>query len=86
MCNYDLMLGLFYNLIWVGKANIAFVEGVFEKCSVIITWQQTLLFSPDLKWICLEKDKSPLNSNPLYVFKNNSLTFDQINFCTTSKL
>ena len=63
---------------------IAFVEGVFANCSVIIAWQEIFQFSLDLKCFCIEKDKSPLNSNSLYVFKNNSLTFDQINFCTIS--
>ena len=65
---------------------MAFVEGLFAKCCVIIAWNEIFHFSLDLKLFCIEKDKSPLNSNSPYVFKNKSLTFDQINFCTTSKL
>ena len=34
-CKYDLMQGPFYNLIWIGRENIAFVEGLFVKFSVI---------------------------------------------------
>ena len=49
-CKYDLMQGPFYNLIWIGRANIAFVEGLFVKFSVIITWQKILLFSLNLQW------------------------------------
>ena len=66
------------------RAN--FVEGVFVKCSVIITWQEYFQFSLSLKWNCFEKDKIPRIQNPSYVFKISSWIFDQINFCTTSKL
>ena len=45
LCKYDLMQGPFYNLIRIGRANIAFVEGLLVKFSVIITWRKTLLFS-----------------------------------------
>ena len=86
MCKYKFMQCPFYNLIWIGCANVAFVEGLFAKFSVIITWQKVLLFSLKLRWICFRKDKSPLNSNSLLCFQNNSPSFGQINFCTTSKL
>ena len=45
LCKYDFMQGPFYSLIWVGRANIVFVEGLFVKLSVIIAWQKILLFS-----------------------------------------
>ena len=86
LCKYDFMQGPFYSLIWVRGANIAFVDGLFVKFSVIIAWQKILLFSLKLNWICNGKDKSPLNSKSFLCFQNNSLTFGQINFCTTSKL
>ena len=85
LCKYDLMQGPFYNLIWIGRANIAFVEGLFVKFSVIIAWQKILLFSLKLNWICIGKDKSPLNSKSFLCFQNNSSTFGQINFFTTPK-
>ena len=86
LCKYDLLQGPFYSLIWIGRANIAFVEGLCVKFSVIITWQKILLFSLKLNWICNGKDKSPLNSKSFLCFQNNSLTFGQISFCTTPKL
>ena len=86
LCKYDFMQGLFYSVIWVGRANIAFVECLFIKFSIIIAWQKILLFSLKLNWICNGKDKSPLNSKSFLCFQNNSLTFCQINFCATSKL
>ena len=48
LCNYDFMQGPLYSFIGIGCVIIAFVEGLFEKCSVIITWQQNLHFSLDL--------------------------------------
>ena len=45
LCNYDFVQGPFYSLIWLGRANIAFVEGLFAKFSVIIAWQKILLFN-----------------------------------------
>ena len=86
MCNYEFMQGPFYSYIWIGCEIIAFVEGVFAKYSVIITWQETFQISLSLKWICIEKDKIPGIQNTSYVFKISSWIFDQINFCTTSKL
>ena len=86
MCNYDFMQGPFCSYIWIGCEIIAFVEGVFAKCSVIITWQETFQFNLSLKWICIEKDKIPGIQNPFHVFKISSWIFDQINFYTTSKL
>ena len=35
LCKYAFIQGPFYNLIWIGRANIAFVEGLFVKFSVI---------------------------------------------------
>jgi hypothetical protein len=49
MCNYDFMQGPFCSYISIGCAIIAFVEGVFAKCGVIITWQETFQISPSLK-------------------------------------
>ena len=86
MCNYDFMQGPFYSYIWIGCEIIAFVEGVFAKFSAFIAWQQILLLSLSLKWNCIEKDKIPGIQNPFHVFKISSWIFDQINFCTTSKL
>ena len=76
----------FLQLIWIECAIIAFVEGVFAKCSAIIDWQKNFHFNLSLKWNYLEKDKNPWIQNPFYVFKISSLYFGQINFCTTSKL
>ena len=86
LCKYDFMQCPFYSLIWVGRANIAFLKCLFVKFSVIIAWQKILLSSLKLNWICIGKDKSPLNSKSFLCFQNNSLTFGQINFWTTSKL
>ncbi len=49
MCNIDFMQGSFYSLIGIECVIIAFVEGVFAKCGVIITWQETFQISPSLK-------------------------------------
>ena len=68
MCNYDFMQGPFYTYIWIGCGIIAFVEGVFAKCSVIIAWQENFHFSLSLKWIYIEKDKIPWNSKSLLCF------------------
>ena len=70
MCNYDFMQGPSCSYIWIGCAIIAFVEGVFAKCGVIITWQETFQISPRLKWNFIEKVKFPLNSNSLLCFQN----------------
>ena len=86
MCNIDFMQGSFYSLIWIECVIIAFVEGVFAKCGVIITWQETFQISLSLKWNCIEKDKIHRIHNPSYVLKISSWIFVQINFCTTSKL
>ena len=86
MCNIDFMQGSFYSLIWIECVIITFVEGVFAKCGVIITWQETFQISLSLKWNCFEFDKILGIQNPFYVFKISSCIFDQINFCTTSKL
>ena len=86
MCNYDFMQGPFYSYIWIDCEIIAFVEGVFAKCGVIITWQETFQISLNLKWNYFEFDKIPGIQNPSYVLKISSWIFDQINFCTTSKL
>ena len=86
MCNYDFMQGPFYSLIWIGCAIIAFVEGVFANFSAIIAWQETFQISPSLKWNSIEKVKFLWIQIPFYVFKISPWIFDQINFCTTSKL
>ena len=49
MCNYDFMQGPLYSFIGIGCVIIAFMEGVFVKYSVIITWQEIFYFSLDLK-------------------------------------
>ena len=49
MCNYDFMQGPFYSYIRIGCEIIAFMEGVFLKCSVIIAWQENFQFSISLK-------------------------------------
>ena len=72
MCNYDFMQGPFYSFIWIGWVIIAFVEGVFAKCGVIITWQETFQISLNLKWNYIEFDKIPGIQNPFYVFKISS--------------
>ena len=86
MCNIHFMQGSFYSLIWIECVIIAFVEGVFAKCGVIITWQEIFQISLSLKWNCFEFDKIPGIQNSFYVFKIISWILDQINFCTTSKL
>ena len=48
LCNYDFMQGPLYSFIGIGCVIIAFVEGVFVKYSVIITWQEIFYFSLDL--------------------------------------
>ena len=57
MCNYDFMQGTFCSYFWIGCAIIAFVEGAFAKFSAFIAWQESLQFSPSLKWNFIEKTK-----------------------------
>ena len=49
MCNYNFMQSPFCSCILIGCEIIALVEGVFAKCSVIITWQEYFQFSLSLK-------------------------------------
>ena len=86
MCNYDFMQGPLYSFIWIGWMIIAFVEGVFAKYSVIITWQENFYFSLSLKWNYLEKEKNPLNSKSFLCVQNNSSIFCQINFLHNIKV